>query len=192
MAKTPSTMLSLGTTAPDFSLPDAHGKTHTLEELTKNAKGSVVAFICNHCPFVKLLKEAFAAFAKEYQDKGITVIAINSNDIDNYPDDNPEKMIEDSEMFHYTFPYLIDDSQSIAKAYKAACTPDFYLFDSTLSLVYRGQFDDSRPGNGVTPDGTDLRKALDALLSDSIIDSAQKPSLGCNIKWKEGNAPDYF
>jgi len=192
MVKTLSTMLPLGTTAPDFSLTDAHGETHSLKTLTKDAKGTVVAFICNHCPYVKLLKEAFATFAKEYQTKGIVTIAINSNDVENYPDDSPEKMIEDSQTFHYTFPYLIDDSQEVAKSYKAACTPDLYIFDSELSLVYRGQFDDSRPGNGVTPDSADLRKTLNALLSNTAIDASQKPSLGCNIKWKEGNEPDFF
>lgn len=192
MVKTLSTMLPLGTTAPDFSLTDAHGETHSLKPLTKDAKGTVVAFICNHCPYVKLLKEAFATFAKEYQKKGIVTIAINSNDVENYPDDSPEKMTEDSQTFDYTFPYLIDDSQEVAKTYKAACTPDFYVFDSELSLVYRGQFDDSRPGNGVTPDGADLRKTLNALLSNTAIDANQKPSLGCNIKWKEGNEPDFF
>lgn len=192
MVLTPSTMLALGTTAPDFSLPDAKGTIHTLESIAQGKQATLVAFLCNHCPYVKHLKTEFAALVKTYQERGLAAVAINSNDIDNYPDDSPEKMLQDSADFGYTFPYLIDADQATAKAYRAACTPDFYIFDAALQLAYRGQFDDSRPDSGKPVTGMDLRKALDTLLAGETVDSDQKASIGCNIKWKPGNEPDYF
>ena len=151
-----------------------------------------MVFICNHCPYVKHIRTGFAELAKEYQGKGVGVVAINSNDFVNYPDDRPEKMAEEIKQIGYTFPYLYDESQKVAEAYRAACTPDFYLFDRDRLLVYRGQFDDSRPGNGRPVTGADLRAALDAVLAGRPVPGNQRPSLGCNIKWKRGNAPDYF
>ena len=192
MVLTPSTMLALGTTAPDFSLPDAKGTIHTLESIAQGKQATLVAFLCNHCPYVKHLKTEFAALVKTYQERGLAAVAINSNGIDNYPDDSPEKMLQDSADFGYTFPYLIDADQATAKAYRAACTPDFYIFDAALQLAYRGQFDDSRPDSGKPVTGMDLRKALDTLLAGETVDSDQKASIGCNIKWKPGNEPDYF
>ena len=192
MAATPSTMLPLGTLAPEFSLKDTDGSNVTLETLNA-PKGFVVAFISNHCPFVKHLRFRFAEMADEFMAKGVGFVAIGSNDVENYPDDGPGKMAEEKEIAGYHFPYLYDATQEVAKAYKAACTPDFYLFDEDKKLVYRGQFDDSRPGNGRTINGKDLRKALDALLAGNKIPEAdQKPSLGCNIKWIPGNAPEYY
>ena len=184
-------MLPLGTTAPSFSLPDANGKTHTLDTLSQGKQATLIAFLSNHCPYVKHLKSNFSSFAKEYQTHGVVVVAINANDVDNYPDDSPEKMREDSAAFGYSFPYLIDSSQDIAKAYRAACTPDFYVFDAEMKLVYRGQFDDSRPSSGTPITGADLRQALDAVLAGKSVSPDQKPSMGCNIKWKPGNEPDY-
>ena len=192
MAATPSTMLPLGTEAPDFELKDTDGSDVCLGSL-EAPKGLVVAFISNHCPFVKHLRFRFAEMADEYIAKGVGFVAIGSNDVENYPADGPEQMAEEKGIAGYNFPYLFDETQSVAKAYKAACTPDFYLFDGEKKLVYRGQFDDSRPGNGRTINGKDLRKALDALLEGKKIPEAdQKPSLGCNIKWIPGNAPEYF
>jgi thiol-disulfide isomerase/thioredoxin len=158
----------------------------------KDAPALLVAFICNHCPYVKHIRSAFAELAKEYQAQGVGVVAINSNDADSYQEDRPEKMAEEIKQVGYKFPYLYDESQEVAKAYRAACTPDFYLFDGDRRLVYRGQFDDSRPGNGRPVTGADLRAALDAVLAGRPVSSNQRPSLGCNIKWKRGNAPDYF
>jgi len=192
MAATPSTMLPLGTEAPDFNLTDTDGSDVSLGSL-EAPQGLVVAFISNHCPFVKHLRFRFAEMADEYMAKGVGFVAIGSNDVENYPDDGPDKMAEEKGIAGYHFPYLYDATQDVAKAYKAACTPDFYLFDGEKKLVYRGQFDDSRPGNGRTINGKDLRKALEALLEGKKIPEAdQKPSLGCNIKWIPGNAPDYF
>jgi len=191
MAETPSTMLPLGTKAPPFRLPAPHGKWVSLDDF-HDAPAILVVFICNHCPYVKHIQSRFAEFAKEYQAKGVGVVAINSNDVENYPDDAPEKMAEEITQVGYTFPYLYDESQEVAKAYRAACTPDFYLFDRDRRLVYRGQFDDSRPGNGRPVTGADLRAALDALLAGRPVPGNQRPSLGCNIKWKRGNAPEYF
>jgi len=191
MAETPSTMLPLGTKAPPFRLPDPHGKRVSLDDF-KDAPALLAVFICNHCPYVKHIRSRFAELAKEYQAKGVGVVGINSNDVANYPDDRPEKMAEEIKQVGYTFPYLYDESQEVAKAYRAACTPDFYLFDREHRLVYRGQFDDSRPGNGRPVTGADLRAALDAVLAGRPVPSNQRPSLGCNIKWKRGNAPDYF
>ena len=192
MAATPSTMLPLGTSAPEFSLQDTDGSTVSLSTLDVG-KGMAVAFISNHCPFVKHLRFRLGQMADEYMSKGVAFLAIGSNDVENYPDDGPDKMAEEKEIAGYNFPYLFDETQEVAKAYKAACTPDFYLFDADKKLVYRGQFDESRPGNGRTINGADFRKALDALLAgETIPEDKQKPSLGCNIKWKPGNAPEYY
>jgi len=190
MAAKNSTMLALGTPAPDFSLPDFDGTVHERSDFN-SASGLVVAFICNHCPFVKHVRGEFAKFASEYQSKGIAVIAINSNDLQIYPQDGPAGMKQEALSAGYTFPYLLDESQSIAKAYQAACTPDFYLFDQQQKLVYRGQFDSSRPGNGHPVTGKDLRNAVDALLQGKFIGADQLPSIGCNIKWRAGNEPLY-
>ncbi len=185
MSRTPSNMLPLGTTAPEFSLQDTvTEKTLNLQAL-KGDKGTVIMFICNHCPFVKHVNPEIVKLAVEYGNKGIGFIAISSNDVENYPQDAPDLMKENAKKEGYTFPYLYDATQETAKAYNAACTPDFYLFDSDLELVYRGQLDDSRPGNGIPLTGNDLRSALDALLENKEIDQKQKPSIGCNIKWKE-------
>jgi peroxiredoxin len=191
MAETFSTMLPLGTKVPSFRLPDPYGKWVSSDDF-KEARASLIAFICNHCPYVKHIRFQFASLAKEYQNRGVDVVAINSNDVENYPDDSPEKMAEEIKQVGYTFPYLYDESQQVAKAFRAACTPDFFLFDRNRSLVYRGQFDDSRPGNGLPVTGADLRAALDALLAGHSVPPNQKPSVGCNIKWKRTNNPDYF
>lgn len=191
MVETPSTMLPLGTAAPKFNLPDPDGKSVSLDDF-KDAPALVVAFICNHCPFVKHIRKQFASFAKEYQSRGVAFVAINSNDVESYPDDAPEKMAEEVKEIGYTFPYLSDQSQEVAKAYRAACTPDLYVFDKVRRLAYRGQFDDSRPGNARPVTGRDLRAALDALLAGHAVSENQRPSVGCNIKWKRQNAPDYF
>ena len=191
MVETPSTMLPLGTTAPKFGLPDPSGKFVSLDDF-KDVLALLVVFICNHCPYVKHIRAQFASLAKEYQSRGVGIVAINSNDVESYPEDRPEKMAEEIKQVGYTFPYLYDQSQQVAKAYRAACTPDLYLFDRDRRLVYRGQFDDSRPGNGRPVTGKDLRTALDAVLAGRAVPGKQKPSLGCNIKWKRQNAPDYF
>ncbi len=191
MARTESTMLELGTQAPEFTLPDTLGNQVSLNNFA-DAKGLLVVFMCNHCPYVIHLRDALAAFAKEYQAQGLGVVGINSNDASNYPDDSPEKMAEEVATRGYSFPYLYDESQAVAKAYKAACTPDFFLFDADKKLIYRGQFDDSRPGNELPVTGADMRAAVDTLLNNSEIPQQQKPSMGCNIKWKPGNEPDYF
>lgn len=192
MALTPSTMmLELGATAPDFSLPEpATGRTVALADC-KGAPGLLVIFMCNHCPYVKHIRHALAEFAREYQARGLKIVGINANDVANYPDDSPAKMVEEVKAMNYTFPYLYDEMQEVAKAYHAACTPDLYLFDQELKLVYRGQFDGSRPGNTVAVTGADLRVAADALLAGRIVSPEQKPSMGCNIKWKAGNEPEY-
>ncbi len=176
-------MLALGTVAPSFNLPDPHGKQVSLNDF-KGVPGVLVAFISNHCPYVKHIQKKFALIAAEYQARGLAVIAINSNDIVNYPDDRPERMAEESKINGYTFPYVFDETQEVAKAYKAACTPDFFLFDREHRLVYRGQFDDSRPNNGRPVTGVDLRNALEAVVSGKALSQDQKPSVGCNIKWK--------
>ena len=180
---TESTMLPLGTSAPAFRLPDLNGHMTTLEDFA-GQRGLVVAFICNHCPFVKHIREAFARFAHDYQSRGIAVVAIISNDIQTYPQDGPKGMAEEARSAGYTFPYLFDETQQVARAYQAACTPDLYLFDGDRKLVYRGQFDDSRPGRG-TSTGADLRAASDALLAGTPISAQQKASIGCGIKWKK-------
>lgn len=185
MARTPSNMLPLGTPAPDFTLLDTvSGKTVSLDEL-KSDKATVIMFICNHCPFVKHVDEAIVSLAKDYQAKGVSVIAISSNDVENYPQDSPELMKEEAEKVGYTFPYLYDETQEVAKAYDAACTPDFYVFDKDLKCAYRGQLDDSRPGNDKPVTGKDLRAALNEILEGKEVSAPQIPSLGCNIKWKE-------
>jgi peroxiredoxin len=191
MVATKSTMLPLGSAAPDFALPDTTGRIVRLEDMQK-APALVVAFICNHCPYVKHLRKGLADFGRDYTSRGVAIVAISSNDAKNYPDDGPAKMAEEAQAAGYNFPYLYDESQSVAKAYRAACTPDFYLFDAGQNLVYRGQFDDSRPGIGTPVTGKDLRTAVDAVLSGRAVAALQKPSIGCNIKWKSRNAPDYF
>lgn len=185
MALTPSNMLPLGTKAPDFKLIDAiSNKTLSLQELTSD-KATVVIFMCNHCPFVKHILPKLLEFIHTYQAKGVAFIAINSNDVENYPDDAPEKMHTLGKLLDFSFPYLFDASQEIAKAYQAACTPDFYVFDKDLSCVYRGRFDESRPGNNIAVTGHDLGHALNNLLAGKAIDKNQLPSVGCNIKWKD-------
>lgn len=184
-------MLALGTRAPHFNLPDTTGRRVSLDDM-KGARALVVMFICNHCPYVKHLRAQLAQLGRDYIPKGVRIVAISSNDVQNYPADSPEKMAEEARAAGYTFPYLYDADQSVAKAYRAACTPDFYVFDADLRLAYRGQFDDSRPGNGLPATGKDLRAALDALVAGQPVPQPQKPSIGCNIKWKPGNAPDYF
>ena len=191
MVRTPSTMLELGTEAPDFNLPDTRGKRVSRDDF-RGSKGLLVLFICNHCPFVIHVREELARLAREYQAKGIGVVGISANDITTHPDDSPEKMAEEVTRVGYTFPYLYDESQETAKAYRAACTPDIFLFDADLKLFYRGQLDESRPGNNVPVTGEDLRNALDRLLAGQQAPEEQKPSLGCNIKWKAGNEPAYF
>lgn len=191
MVLTPSTMLPLGTKAPPFSLPDTHGKTVSLADFAQ-APALLVVFMCNHCPYVKHVAEGLAALAKDYQARGVAVVGINSNDAKKYPDDSPEKMAEEIRTRGYTFPYLFDESQEVAKAYKAACTPDFYVFDRQQRLAYRGQMDSSRPNSGVPVTGDDLREALDAVLAGRSVPEDQRPSIGCNIKWKPGSEPDYF
>ncbi len=194
MSLTPSTMLDLGTRAPHFSLINAvDDQAVDLGDLT-GARALVVMFISNHCPYVIHYKEALATFGREAMDRHVAVIAIGSNDVDNpkYAADRPEKMKEDAETYGYTFPYLFDPDQSVAKAYAAACTPDFYLFDAQQRLAYRGRFDASRPGNGEAITGADLQNALEAVLAGSSAPVEQWPSMGCNIKWKPGNEPTYF
>lgn len=184
MAKTPSNMLDLGTIAPDFQLNDAYGHTVSLSDFS-NAKGILVMFICNHCPYVKHIAGSLASVSSEYMARGIAFVAINSNDYEKYPDDAPDKMREEITLRGYKFPYLVDEGQDVAKAYKAACTPDFYLFDAKHRLVYRGEWDCSRPGNDVPVDGSSMRAAMDALLAGKVPSADQKPSLGCNIKWRQ-------
>lgn len=191
MVLTESTMLELGTPAPEFDLPDPSGDRYGLGDFS-DAKGLVVAFICNHCPYVKHLKEEFVAFVAEYQARGLAVVAISSNDIDAYPEDAPALMQEDSDAFGFTFPYLFDETQEAAKAYRAVCTPEFYLFDGDRRLAYRGQFDSSRYGGGGTATGADLRAAADAVLAGQAYEGPQQPGIGCSIKWKPGAVPDYF
>ena len=192
MVRTESTMsLALGAAAPDFSLPDFDGQAVSLADV-EAAPGLLVAFICNHCPFVKHIREGFAAFAREYAQQGLAVLAVNSNDVETHADDSPEAMRREAAEVGYTFPYLFDETQRVAQAYKAACTPDFFLFDHDRRLVYRGQFDGARPDNDVPVTGADLRAAADAVLAGRAPASDQRPSIGCNIKWKAGNEPSYF
>lgn len=191
MVMTPSTMLPLGTPAPAFSLPNIDGKTVSLGDF-HDSKGLLVVFMCNHCPFVKHLADGLAQFAKDYQPKGLAVVGISSNDVSTHPDDSPENMAQEAQARGYEFPYLYDETQEVAKAYRAACTPDFFLFDADMKLAYRGQFDGSRPENGVPVTGEDLRAAADRVLAGEAPSEDQTPSIGCNIKWKAGQEPDYF
>jgi peroxiredoxin len=184
-------MMALGTQAPGFALPSTTGEAIQLSDFSESP-ALLVMFICNHCPFVIHVREELAALGREYGERGVAIVAINSNDVENYPDDSPEKMAEEVTLAGYTFPYLFDASQAVAHSYRAACTPDFFLFDGSQRLIYRGQLDESRPGNDVPVTGTDLRAALDATLAGAPVNADQLPSIGCNIKWKSGNAPDYF
>ena len=186
-----STMLRLGTKAPDFRLPDTNGRTVSLRDL-EGAPALVVVFMCNHCPFVKHIRSGLAQLARDYMPRGAAIVGISSNDVANYPADSPAKMAEEAKSAGYLFPYLYDETQEVAKAYRAACTPDIYLFDRDQRLVYRGQLDDSRPNNGIPVTGKDLRAAIDAVLTGKDVSPQQKPSIGCNIKWKPGNEPEYF
>ena len=184
-------MLPLGTTAPDFKLPDTSGKTVSLADF-KDKTALLVIFMCNHCPYVIHIRAGLAQLARDYMPKGVAIAGINSNDVANYPADSPAKMKEEVKTAGYIFPYLYDESQAVAKIYRAACTPDIFLFDRGRRLVYRGQFDASRPGNGIPVTGKDLRAALDAVLAGKPTSELQAASMGCNIKWKAGNEPDYF
>lgn len=189
MAAVESQMLPLGTLAPVFTLPDPDGAIHALRD---GAPATLVMFISNHCPFVKHVRAELARIGADYGPRGVAIYAINSNDVDKYPADHPSRMKEEAETWGYSFPYLFDASQEVAKAYRAACTPDFYVFDAEMKLVYRGQLDASRPSNSLPVDGHDLRAALEAVLAGNIPAENQKPSIGCNIKWIAGNEPDYF
>lgn len=192
MARTASTMLALGTPAPAFQLPDVvSGETLSLANFADRSV-LLVMFICRHCPFVKHVQDELAKLGKDYQNKGVAIVAISANDAENYPNDAPDSLKAMAEELDFSFPLCYDASQAVAKSYTAACTPDFFIFDSERQLAYRGQLDDSRPGNDKPVDGRDLRAAIDALLSQHPVSPDQKPSIGCNIKWKPGNAPDYF
>jgi peroxiredoxin len=192
MARTASTMLALGTPAPDFQLPDVvSGETLSLATFAGKS-ALLVIFLCEHCPFVKHVQEQLAQLGNEYVDRNVGIVAISANDVANYPDDAPDRLKAMAKTLGFQFPICYDESQETAKAYTAACTPDFFLFDRALKLAYRGQLDDSRPGNDQPVTGADLRAAIEALLADRSVSLDQKPSIGCNIKWKPGNAPDYF
>ena len=191
MAETASTMLALGTVAPGFRLPDTTGKMVSLEDFA-DSKALLVVFMCNHCPYVKHVRQRFVELAKEFQSRGAAVVAISANDAVAHPDDGPQRMSEEAKSLGFSFPYLYDESQAVAKAYRAACTPDFFLFDALRRLIYRGQMDDSRPGNGKPVTGNDLREAVNATLTGGKVSATQRPSLGCNIKWKAGNEPEYY
>jgi thiol-disulfide isomerase/thioredoxin len=192
MVATPSTMLPLGTTIPDFSLQNAADGSLVGPADFESNEALLVTFICNHCPFVKHVKDQLTRLAKDYLPKGVGIIAINSNDIGSYPQDGPDHMRELAESEGWAFPFLLDEGQDVAKAFNAACTPDFFLFDRERRLVYRGQMDDSRPGNDIPVTGKDLRRAIDAVLAGGPVSQDQRPSVGCNIKWKPGNEPQYF
>ena len=192
MVLTPSTMMPLGTPAPGFELPDTiSGKTVRLDDLA-GKQALVVIFLCNHCPYVKHVAEGLARFGRDYAAKDVAIVAISANDAGTHPDDAPEKLASESRRLGYRFPVLFDESQEVAKAYRAACTPDFFVFDRARALVYRGQFDASRPGTDVPVTGADVRAAVDALLAGKPVAKQQKASLGCNIKWRPGNEPEYF
>lgn len=182
-------MRELGSIATDFTLPDPYGKVYSLSDFD-DAEALLIVFMCNHCPYVINIRHELAASAKEMMAKGLAVVGINSNDVERYPQDSPERMKEEIERVGYPFPYLFDESQDVAKAYGAACTPDFFLYDSDRKLVYRGQFDDSRPKNGIKPTGSDLRAAVEAVLEGNAVPEEQIPSIGCGIKWKPGNEPE--
>ena len=191
MVRTPSTMLPLGTPAPSFELTNVDGRVMRFADVA-GPKGTVVMFICNHCPFVKHVADQLAALGRDYLPRDVGFAAISSNDVSTHPADSPEQMVREAEERGYPFPYLFDETQEVAKAYHAACTPDFYLFDAGHALVYRGQLDASRPGSDIPVTGADLRGAIDALLAGRPVAADQKPSIGCNIKWKVGNEPPYF
>jgi peroxiredoxin len=192
MPEVPSTrIMAVGDPAPDFTLPDVHGETQTLTDV-RGPKGLVVAFLCNHCPFVLHLAKELASFAATCEAKGVGFVGISANDVSRYPADSPGKMRETAAQYGWTFPYLYDESQATAQAYRAACTPDFYLFDDDLHLTYCGQFDDSRPKNGMPVTGASLRAAIEALLKQSPPIADQRPSTGCSIKWKPGNEPSWY
>jgi peroxiredoxin len=191
MVKTASTMLQLGTQAPDFSLVNVDGRPVSLSDFD-GAPALLVIFMCNHCPFVKHIAAELARLGHEYQAKGVGIVGISSNDVANHPEDSPEQMVHEAEEQGYTFAYLFDETQEVAKAYQAACTPDFFLFDGEQQLVYRGQLDSSRPDSGIPLTGEDLRRAIDAVLAGEPVSTEQTPSIGCNIKWKAGSEPQYF
>jgi peroxiredoxin len=191
MVMTASTMLRLGTEAPGFTLPNAEGRLVSLSDFDE-AQALVVVFMCNHCPFVKHVIDGLVRLVKQYQPRDVAFVGINANDVSEFPEDRPEKMAEFAREKGMTFPYLYDETQDVAKRYHAACTPDFFVFDENRKLVYRGQMDDSRPGSNVPVTGADLRAALDAILAGKPVPEEQQPSMGCNIKWKAGNEPDYF
>ncbi|NBD17669.1 MAG: redoxin domain-containing protein [Cyanobacteria bacterium] len=192
MVKTASTMLELGTKAPNFNLPDTvSGRTISLDTFA-DKKALLIMFICQHCPFVQHVQSELARIGKDYMEQGLGIIAISSNSVETHPDDAPEKLKAMAEAQGFNFPFCYDETQEVAKAYTAACTPDFFLFDSTRALVYRGQLDDSRPGNDQPVNGKDLRAAIEKVLADEPISPEQKPSIGCNIKWAPGNEPPYF
>lgn len=191
MSLTPSTMLELGTEAPDFTLASPKGEKYSMKNQTVD-KGLLIIFMCNHCPYVLHIRKRLVEKVRDYQELGITVVAINSNDYTAYPDDSPDKMALAAQEFSFSFPYLVDERQETARAYRAACTPDFFLFDKDKKLVYRGQFDSARPGNNKDINGEDLTEAIESLVAGKAVSSEQRPSMGCNIKWKPGNEPDYF
>ncbi|MEM8829415.1 MAG: thioredoxin family protein [Cyanobacteria bacterium P01_G01_bin.19] len=192
MVKTASTMLALGTTAPQFELPDVvSGKQITLDSF-RDRQALLIMFICQHCPFVKHVQDELAKIGQDYSQKPLGIVAISANDVANYPDDAPEKLKEMAEQLNFNFPVCYDESQEVSKAYTAACTPDFFLFDAEYKLAYRGQLDDSRPSTDIPVTGQDLRQAIDLVLQGEAVDFEQKPSIGCNIKWKPGNEPEYF
>ncbi|WLT37682.1 thioredoxin family protein [Synechocystis sp. B12] len=191
MVLTPSTMLALGTQAPDFSLWDVTAEQPLTLGEAMGEKGLLVMFICCHCPFVKHIQAQLSQLGKDYQNSGLAMVAISANDAEKYPDDAPPGLKKMAQDWDYCFPVLYDETQAIAKAYRAACTPDFFLFDAQGKLAYRGQLDDSRPSNGLPVTGVDLRQAMDLVLAGSPVPTEQKPSIGCNIKWKPGNEPDY-
>jgi peroxiredoxin len=191
MVLTPSTMQELGIKAPDFTLPDPAGKRFSLAACSIE-KGLLVIFMCNHCPYVIHIRQKLVEKIRAYQEQGISVVAINSNDFNAHPDDSPKNMEIDSQKYGYTFPYLVDEEQKVAKAYGAACTPDFFLFDTEQKLVYRGQFDNARPGNSELVTGADLSSAIEQLVAEKQVSPDQRASMGCNIKWKPKNEPEYF
>jgi thiol-disulfide isomerase/thioredoxin len=192
MVAVPSTMLPLGTPMPGFALPDAVSGRRVSDADVRDARAVLVMFICNHCPFVKHVKAELGRVAADYQSKGLRVVAINANDLGAHPEDGPDHMKALAREEGWTFPFLFDETQEVARAFRAACTPDFYLFDGTRKLAYRGQLDDSRPGNGIPVSGADLRGAIAALLAGEPVPAEQKPSIGCNIKWARGREPAYF
>lgn len=192
MAQTPSTMLPLGTIAPDFNLTDVTTSQTISPDNFQDKKALLIMFICVHCPYVKHVQEEIAQIGRDYQNQDVGIVAISANDVSQYPEDAPGGIKQMARDLGFTFPFCYDETQEVAKAYHAACTPDFFLFDSQKKLVYRGQLDDSRPDSGIPVTGQDLRAAIDAVLNDQPVNPNQKPSLGCNIKWKAGNEPDYF